>query len=114
MREHEKARQAVNQLRDELSANKAKHAEETALLRKDIFEIRMKIELAFRKTKKTSEDEYERAANGVMTKESEVSLASERGECKRELAAGGSLLRQKRGANEASKKKKKALLQSIS
>jgi hypothetical protein len=73
-RENYRARQDVNLYRDELSKSKNRNNEDIAKLRKEMFEIRMKIELTFRKTKKQSEEEYEKKANFTMREESDKAV----------------------------------------
>ena len=73
-RENYNARQAVNHMRESLSQMKTTHNDSMQLLRKEMFEIRMKIELTFRKTKKASEEQYERKANETMRDESDKAV----------------------------------------
>ncbi len=73
-RENTMLRQVVNRLREELSQSRNENAEEMASLRREMFDIRMKIELTFRKTKKSLEEEYEKKAHETMKEESDKAV----------------------------------------
>ena len=73
-RENSRMTQMVSQLREELSNLRGGNNAEMKMLRKEMFELRMKIELTFRKTKKSLEEEYEKRAKITMKEESDKAV----------------------------------------
>jgi myosin heavy subunit len=64
-------REGVNKLRQELSDMEAEGMEEVKRVRREVFEMKMKVELEFRRTKKSLEEEYNAAAHAKMSEESD-------------------------------------------
>ncbi|GMI33475.1 hypothetical protein TrRE_jg11073, partial [Triparma retinervis] len=64
-------REGVNKLRQELSEREAERDEDIKRIRREVFEMKMKVELEFRRTKKNLEEEYNIAAHAKMREESE-------------------------------------------
>ncbi|GMH69745.1 hypothetical protein TL16_g05230 [Triparma laevis f. inornata] len=70
-RENTNLRHVVNNLKEELSTLRAKNSHSLTSLKKEMFDIRMKIEFEFMRTKKTYEKKYQLNAQNQMKEESE-------------------------------------------
>ncbi|GMI10426.1 hypothetical protein TrVE_jg5638 [Triparma verrucosa] len=105
-RENTNLRHTVNNLKEELSVLRAKNATELTSLKKEMFDIRMKIEFEFMRTKKNYERQYEENAQSQMKSESEKAVV--------ECARLSSILKSKKSTVEAlmkSQESKASLLQ---
>ena len=78
-RENSALRQTVNGLNNELTIIKSRHSKELKDLHSEMFDFKMKVELEFRKTKRSLEEQYKKKAHETMKDESDKAIL----ECQR-------------------------------